>query len=171
MQNFHDFRFHTFDNHRRTYCLRSNRTALLAGISSLLVCTSFFTAILIGKYPISLTALLAGDRMAIRTFWILRLPRALMALFGGFGLGIAGFVYQTILPPPTSSESPQAQVPVLPLRSSLSPQASSGQPSLPLSEDFSLCASLSDSPPLLRKKVLPRSSLPESPYMHLRRRS
>ncbi|MEI3187575.1 MAG: iron chelate uptake ABC transporter family permease subunit [Lachnospiraceae bacterium] len=103
MQNFHDFRFHIFDKHRRTHCLRSNRTTLLAGISSLLVCASFFTAILIGKYPISLTALLAGDRMAIRTFWILRLPRALMALFGGFGLGIAGFVYQTIFGNPLAS--------------------------------------------------------------------
>lgn len=78
-------------------------TALLAGISSLLVCASFLTAILIGKYPISPAALLAGDRMAIRTFWILRFPRALMALFGGFGLGVAGFVYQTIFGNPLAS--------------------------------------------------------------------
>ena len=82
---------------------KNSNTTLLTGIFLLLTGVSFLTAILIGKYPISLAALLAGDRMALRTFWILRLPRALMALFGGFGLGMAGFVYQTVFGNPLAS--------------------------------------------------------------------
>ena len=41
--------------------------------------------------------------MAVRTFTILRLPRALMGLVGGFGLGVAGFVYQTVFRNPLAS--------------------------------------------------------------------
>ena len=56
---------------------------------------AFVSALTTGKYPISLADLCAGEPMAVRTFTILRLPRALMGLVGGFGLGVAGFVYQT----------------------------------------------------------------------------
>ena len=41
--------------------------------------------------------------MAVRTFTVLRLPRAVMALAGGFGLGVAGFVYQTVFRNPLAS--------------------------------------------------------------------
>lgn len=64
---------------------------------------ALLTAILTGKYPITPDALLSGDRMAVRVFFHLRLPRVFMALFGGFGLGIAGFVYQTIFRNPLAS--------------------------------------------------------------------
>lgn len=41
--------------------------------------------------------------MAIRVFLTLRLPRALIGLLGGFGLGIAGFVYQTVFRNPLAA--------------------------------------------------------------------
>ena len=55
-----------------------------------------------GASPVT-AALLAGDAMAVRTFTVLRLPRAVMALIGGFGLGAAGFVYQTVFRNPLAS--------------------------------------------------------------------
>ena len=72
------------------------RTALCLLGAALCVFMAFGAALYFGRYPITLQALLAGDAMAVRTFTILRLPRAVMALAGGFGLGVAGFVYQTV---------------------------------------------------------------------------
>lgn len=84
--------------------MKNNKTTFIyiaiAGFAALI---ALITAILIGKYPITPAALLAGDQMAINVFYTLRLPRAMMALFGGFGLGIAGFVYQTIFRNPLAS--------------------------------------------------------------------
>ena len=64
---------------------------------------AFVSALTTGKYPISLADLCAGEPMAVRTFTILRLPRALMGLVGGVGLGVAGFVYQTVFRNPLAS--------------------------------------------------------------------
>ena len=64
---------------------------------------TFGAALALGRYPITPAALLAGDAMAVRTFTVLRLPRAVMALIGGFGLGAAGFVYQTVFRNPLAS--------------------------------------------------------------------
>lgn len=69
----------------------------------MLISGSLLAAILVGKYPVTLKALLDGDQMAVRVFFNLRLPRAAMGLFGGFGLGIAGFVYQTVFGNPLAS--------------------------------------------------------------------
>lgn len=41
--------------------------------------------------------------MALRVFLQLRLPRVLMATAGGFGLGVAGFIYQTVFCNPLAS--------------------------------------------------------------------
>ena len=49
-----------------------------------------------GKYPLVLSKILAGDSMQVKVFLTLRLSRSVVGLIGGFALGIAGFVYQTI---------------------------------------------------------------------------
>ncbi len=50
----------------------------------------------VGKYPLSFEKLLAGDNMQWRVFTTLRLSRTIVGVLGGFALGAAGFVYQTI---------------------------------------------------------------------------
>ena len=79
------------------------RTARCLLGATLCVFMAFGAALYFGRYPITLQALLAGDAMAVRTFTVLRLPRAVMALAGGFGLGVAGFVYQTVFRNPLAS--------------------------------------------------------------------
>ena len=79
------------------------RTALCLLGATLCVFMAFGAALYFGRYPITLQALLAEDAMAVRTFTVLRLPRAVMALAGGFGLGVAGFVYQTVFRNPLAS--------------------------------------------------------------------
>ena len=56
----------------------------------------FFLSLFVGKYPLVLSKILAGDSMQVKVFLTLRLSRAVVGLIGGFALGIAGFVYQTI---------------------------------------------------------------------------
>ena len=79
------------------------RTALSLLGAALCVFLAFGAALCLGRYPITLDALLAGDAITVRTFTVLRLPRAVMALAGGFGLGVAGFVYQTVFHNPLAS--------------------------------------------------------------------
>lgn len=56
----------------------------------------FFLSLFVGKYPLVLSRILAGDSMQVKVFLTLRLSRAVVGFIGGFALGIAGFVYQTI---------------------------------------------------------------------------
>ena len=64
-----------------------------------LSCVSLF----VGKYPLSFAKLLAGDALQMRVFLTLRLSRTLVGILGGFALGIAGFVYQTVFRNPLAS--------------------------------------------------------------------
>ena len=57
-----------------------------------LACISLF----VGKYPLSAEKLLAGDPLQWRVFLTLRCSRTIVGMIGGFALGIAGFVYQTV---------------------------------------------------------------------------
>lgn len=57
----------------------------------------------VGKYPLSLQALLSGDEMQLRVFWTLRVSRTVVGVIGGFALGAAGFVYQTVFRNPLAS--------------------------------------------------------------------
>lgn len=57
----------------------------------------------VGKYPLTLEKLLAGDEMQLRVFLTLRLSRVLVGLVGGFALGVSGFVYQTVFRNPLAS--------------------------------------------------------------------
>ena len=47
--------------------------------------------------------LLAGDEMQWRVFWTLRCSRTVVGVIGGFALGAAGFVYQTVFRNPLAS--------------------------------------------------------------------
>ena len=60
-------------------------------------------SLLVGKYPLSLEKLLAGDAMQWRVFLSLRLSRTVVGAIGGFALGAAGFVYQTVFRNPLAS--------------------------------------------------------------------
>ena len=60
-------------------------------------------SLFVGKYPLSLDKLMAGDGLQWRVFLTLRLSRTAMAVIGGFALGVAGFVYQTVFRNPLAS--------------------------------------------------------------------
>lgn len=60
-------------------------------------------SLFVGKYPLSLDKLMAGDALQWRVFLTLRLSRTAMAVIGGFALGVAGFVYQTVFRNPLAS--------------------------------------------------------------------
>lgn len=84
---------------------RSNKryNLILFLIGGVLLCALFCLSLFIGKYPLTLEKLLAGDEMQWKVFKTLRLTRALVGLFGGFALGIAGYVFQTVFRNPLAS--------------------------------------------------------------------
>ena len=67
------------------------------------IIAEFFLSLFLGKYPLTLRKLLAGDAQSAMVFFTLRLPRTCMALAGGFGLGVAGYVYQLVFGNPLAS--------------------------------------------------------------------
>ncbi|MEG1069362.1 MAG: iron ABC transporter permease [Ruthenibacterium sp.] len=73
---------------------RKNRTFLWAAF--ILMGVAFGASLLIGRYPLSPALLFAGDEQELRIFFTLRVPRTVMALVAGFGLSVAGGVYQLI---------------------------------------------------------------------------
>ena len=60
-------------------------------------------SLFVGKYPLSMDKLLGGDELQWRVFLTLRLSRTVVAVIGGFALGVAGFVYQTVFRNPLAS--------------------------------------------------------------------
>lgn len=80
---------------------RRHRLLCAGGLCLLLL--AFLLSLLVGKYPLSLGQMLAGNAMHIRVFLTLRLPRSLMAALGGFGLGAAGYVFQTVFRNPLAA--------------------------------------------------------------------
>ena len=60
-------------------------------------------SLFVGKYPLSMEKLLAGDGMQWRVFLTLRFSRTVVGVVGGFALGVAGFVYQTVFRNPLAS--------------------------------------------------------------------
>ena len=60
-------------------------------------------SLFVGKYPLTMAKLAAGDEMQWRVFRTLRLSRTVVGLIGGFALGAAGFVYQTVFRNPLAS--------------------------------------------------------------------
>lgn len=79
---------------------RSKRLCLLAALALLLLGAA---SLFVGRYPLTLSGLLSGDAMQRKVFVTLRLSRTVVALGGGFALGAAGFVYQTVFRNPLAS--------------------------------------------------------------------
>lgn len=65
----------------------------------IVIIISLFT----GKYPLTYKDIIEGNEQAMRVFFTLRLPRTCMAVIAGFGLGVAGMIYQTIFHNPLAS--------------------------------------------------------------------
>ena len=63
----------------------------------------FFVSLYVGKFPLSIREMLAGNQLHIKVFLTLRLSRAFVGILGGFALGLAGFVYQTVFRNPLAS--------------------------------------------------------------------
>ena len=60
-------------------------------------------SLFVGKYPLSIEQILAGNKMQWHVFLTLRLSRTVVGVIGGFALGVAGFVYQTVFRNPLAS--------------------------------------------------------------------
>ncbi len=91
--------------------VRPAKTLKLIFIAALILMgAAFLASVCVGKYPIALSDIanmLTGQNlvsdMTRRVFFTLRLPRTIMALLAGFGLGLAGSVYQTIFNNPLAA--------------------------------------------------------------------
>lgn len=79
------------------------RTKALCALCTLFLLALALLSLFVGKYPLSLPALLSGDAMQRRIFFTLRLSRTIVGVFGGFALGAAGFIYQTVFRNPLAS--------------------------------------------------------------------
>ena len=76
--------------------LNTLKNSIYLTIGVIILITLFIFSLFIGKYPLSLSKILSGDEVQIKVFWTLRFSRTIVGILGGFSLGIAGFVYQTI---------------------------------------------------------------------------
>ena len=72
-------------------------------ITAMTLAVMAVVSLFVGKYPLTLQGLLAGETMQVNVFRNLRLSRTLMGVIGGFCLGAAGFVYQTVFRNPLAS--------------------------------------------------------------------
>ena len=79
------------------------RTKIFCAAGAVLLAALAAASLFAGKYPLTLAGLLAGDEMQLRVFWTLRAGRTAVAAAGGFALGAAGFVYQTVFRNPLAS--------------------------------------------------------------------
>ena len=73
---------------------QKNKTYSIA--SAILLIALAIVSLCVGKYPLSLEKLLAGNDLQWNVFLTLRLSRTVVGIIGGFALGAAGFVYQTV---------------------------------------------------------------------------
>ena len=83
--------------------VKSDKTGLFCAAGSVLLAALAAFSLFTGKYPLTLEGLLSGDAMQLRVFWTLRVSRTLVGAAGGFALGVAGFVYQTVFRNPLAS--------------------------------------------------------------------
>ena len=75
----------------------------LYAIGLTLMVSLFAISLFVGQYPLDISKILAGDELQCRIFWMLRFSRAIVGVIGGFALGAAGFVYQTVFRNPLAS--------------------------------------------------------------------
>ncbi len=83
--------------------VRSDKTKIFCAAGAVLLAALAAASLFIGKYPLTLEGLLAGEEMQTRVFWTLRVSRTVVGAAGGFALGVAGFVYQTVFRNPLAS--------------------------------------------------------------------
>ena len=79
------------------------KTKYICLAAALLLLVLAAVSLFIGKYPLSVELLAAGDAMQWRVFRTLRLSRVLVGVIGGFSLGVSGFVFQTVFRNPLAS--------------------------------------------------------------------
>lgn len=79
------------------------KTKSICTAAAILLLLAAAVSLFVGKYPLTIEKLLTGDTMQIRVFLTLRLSRTIAAVAGGFALGTAGFVYQTVFRNPLAS--------------------------------------------------------------------
>ena len=88
---------------------RPNRAAAVFWTVGVLTCLLVGLSVCVGSFPLSFSAIfeiLKGnmrETMAERVFWTLRIPRTIVGLLAGMGLGVAGGVYQTVFRNPLAS--------------------------------------------------------------------
>lgn len=86
-----------------SFTVKTKKTKLLCTAGALLLVTLAVLSLFMGKYPLSVRQLLDGNQLQRRVFWTLRASRTLVGAVGGFALGTAGFVYQTVFRNPLAS--------------------------------------------------------------------
>lgn len=79
------------------------RSKYICAASAMILSVLAAASLFVGKYPLSLEGLISGDSMQWRVFLTLRLSRTVVGVIGGFALGAAGFVYQTVFRNPLAS--------------------------------------------------------------------
>lgn len=81
----------------------TQKNRILIIIGALVLCALFCVSLFVGKYPLSLEALMYKDPMQWKIFWELRFNRVFLGLIGGLALGITGFVFQMTFRNPLAS--------------------------------------------------------------------
>lgn len=81
--------------------IAKNKNFILLAAATVLILAA--VSLFVGKYPLSLRELFAGNERQWQVFCTLRLSRTAVAVLGGFILGVCGFVYQTVFQNPLAS--------------------------------------------------------------------
>lgn len=84
-----------------TISATANKKIYAFGVMVLI--TLFLISLFVGKYPLSIKELAAGNELQWKVFVTLRLSRTIVGCLGGFALGTAGFVYQMIFRNPLAA--------------------------------------------------------------------
>ena len=79
-----------------------NKTVILA-VAVIALFAVAAISLMVGKYPLTIEGLISGNTMQWKVFLNLRLTRVLVGVIGGFALGVAGCVYQTVFRNPLAS--------------------------------------------------------------------
>lgn len=87
--------------HSMDFHTQKSKTMIIIG--ALLLCALFCVGLFIGKYPLSLDALMNKDPMQWSVFWNLRFSRVFLGAVGGIAIGITGFVFQMAFKNPLAS--------------------------------------------------------------------
>ena len=88
---------------KRSMISHTAKTKYYCTAGAVLLIALAVVSLFVGKYPLTLDGLLAKEDMQWRVFLTLRLSRTVVGVFGGFALGVAGFVYQTVFRNPLAS--------------------------------------------------------------------